>query len=125
MSGTTLRKAPLVVKGTSMRDVVVAAVIGLALLAFVGWGILRMSHDVMPAPLLTGKILAKNFTPQPEEQMTVGKGGLDERDVDGIYTMEVKTADGHVCTVYAEKPIYEGHKVGDELTFLPPVRKGE
>ena len=39
--------------------------------------------------------------------------------------MEVQTGDGHVYTVYAEKPIYEGHKVGDELTFLPPPKKGE
>jgi hypothetical protein len=117
------RKPPLVVKSTSGRDIAVAVAIGLALLGFVAWGILRMSQDVTNHSLLTGQIMAKHFQPQSEEQLTIGKGGLDERNIDGIYTMDVRTADGHLYTVYAEKPIYEAHKVGDQLSFLPPPPK--
>ncbi len=52
--------------------------------------------------------------------MTVGRGGLDEKNIDGIYTMQVRTPDGHTYTVYVEKPIYQAHNPGDELMFLPP-----
>ena len=112
---------PFVVKSTTTRDVIIAVAVGLALLAFVIWGILQMSHDTSNHSLLTGTIVSKHFQPQPpEEQLTVGKGGLDERNIDGIYTMEVRTPDGHTYTVYVEKPTYEDRKPGDELMFLPP-----
>jgi len=117
------RKPPLVVKSTTARDVAVAVAVGLALLGFVVWGILRMSQDVTDHSLLTGQIIAKHFQPQAEEQLTIGKGGLDERDIDGVYTMDVRAADGHLYTVFVEKPIYEGHKVGDQLSFQPPPPK--
>ena len=112
---------PFVVKSTSAREVAIAVAAGLALLAFVLWGILFMAHDVSGHSLLTGTILSKHFEPQPEEdQVTVGKGGLDEKKIDGIYTMEVRTPDGQTYKVFVEKPVYQSRKVGDELSFLPP-----
>jgi len=111
---------PFVVKSTTARDVAIAVLVGIALLAFVFWGILHMSQDVSGHPLLTGKILAKHFQPQQEEQLTIGKGGLDERNLDGIYTVDVRTADGRTYTVYVDKSVYESHNAGDELSFLPP-----
>jgi len=112
---------PFVVKSTSAREVAIAVAAGLALLAFVLWGILFMAHDVSGHSLLTGTIVSKHFEPQPEEdQVTVGKGGLDEKKIDGIYTMEVRTPDGQTYKVFVEKPVYQSRKVGDELSFLPP-----
>ena len=119
MAADPLRK-PFVVKSTRTRDVTIAVVAGIALLAFVVWGILHMSQDVTGHSLLTGKIVSKHFEPQPEEQLSLGKGGLDEKNLDGIYTMEVRTPDGQTYKVFVEKPVYESHKVGDDLTFLPP-----
>jgi hypothetical protein len=117
------RKPPLVVKSTTGRDIALAVSIGLALLAFVIWGIFRMSQDVTSNSLLAGQIIAKHFQPQQEEQVTIGKGGLDERDIDGVYTMDVRTSDGHLYKVFVEKPIYQSHQVGDQLNFLPPPPK--
>jgi hypothetical protein len=111
---------PFVVKSTTARDVTIAVVAGAALLAFVFWGILHMSQEVGGHSLLTGKILAKHFQPQQEEQLTIGRGGLDQKNIDGIYTMDVRTPDGHDYTVFVEKPVYESHKVGDDINFLPP-----
>jgi hypothetical protein len=113
-------RKPLVVKTTSPREVAIAIGVGVALLGLVIWAAVRMGQEVSGHSLLIGKILSKHFQPQPEEQMTVGPGGLDERDIDGIYTMQVRTPDGEIYTVYVEKPIYESRKVGDELSFLPP-----
>ena len=117
------RKPPLVVKSTTGCDIALAVSIGLALLAFVIWGIFRMSQDVTSNSLLAGQIIAKHFQPQQEEQVTIGKGGLDERDIDGIYTMDIRTSDGHLYKVFVEKPIYQSHQVGDQLNFLPPPPK--
>ena len=122
MAIDTPRK-PFVVKSTTARDAVIAVVAGLLLLAFVLWGILHMSQDVSGHSPLTGKILAKHFQPQPEEQVSVGQGGLQEKQIDGIYTMDVRTSDGRTYTVYVEKPVYESHGPGEDLTFLPPPRQ--
>ena len=111
---------PFVVKSTTARDVTIAVAAGVALLGFVIWGILHMSQDVTGHAMLTGKIVSKHFEPQPEEQLTIGKGGLDEKELDGIYTMQVRTGDGETYKVFVEKPVYESHQTGDELSFLPP-----
>src|SRR5580700_4889634 len=122
MPPAPLRK-PLVVKTTSVRVVVLAVLAGVALLALVLWAIMGMSEDVSNHSLLTGKVLWKHFQPQPEEQLTVGPGGLDEKNIDGTYTMGVRTPDGQTYTVFVEKPDYESHKIGDDLSFLPPPRQ--
>jgi len=116
-------RKPFVVKSTTARDVTVGVVAGIGLLAFVLWGILHMSQGVTGHSLLTGKIVAKHFEPRPEEQLSVGREGLQEKDLDGIYTMEVRTPDGHTYTVFVEKPVYESHQTGDELSFLPPQQQ--
>lgn len=116
-------RKPFVVKSTTARDVTIAVAVGVALLAFVAWGIMSMSQNVSGHSLLTGTVLSKHFEPQQEEQLTVGQGGLDEKNLDGIYTMQVRTADGQTYRVFVEKPVYESHKAGDELTFLPPPRQ--
>jgi len=120
---TTPPRKPFVVKSTTARDVTIAVAVGVALLAFIFWGIAHMSQEVGGHSILTGTILARHFRPQQEEQLTIGQGGLDEKNIDGIYTMDVKTPDGHTYTVFVEKPVYESHKVGDELSFLRPPPK--
>jgi hypothetical protein len=117
---TNQPRKPFVVKSTTARDVTIAVSAGIVLLAFVLWGIVHMSQDVAGHSLLTGKIVAKHFEPQPEEQLTLGKGGLDERNLDGIYTVQVRTPDGQTYKVFVEKPVYQSHKLGDDLSFLPP-----
>ena len=117
---TSQPRKVFVVKNTTARDVAIAVAAGAALLGFVIWGILHMSQDVTGHPLLTGRIVSKHFEPQPEEQMSVGKGGLEEKHLDGIHTMELRTPDGQTYKVFVEKPVFDSHQVGDELSFLPP-----
>jgi hypothetical protein len=114
---------PFIVKSTAARDVTIAVIAGAALLAFVLWGILHMSLDVTGHSLLTGRIVAKHFEPRPEEQLSLGKGGLDEKNLDGVYTMDVRTPDGQTYKVFVEKPVFESHRTGDDLSFLPPPPK--
>ena len=117
---TPLTRKPFVVKSTTARDAVIAVIAGGGLLAFVLWGMLHMSQGVTGHSLLLGTIVARHFQPQPEEQLTVGRGGLDEQHIDGTYTMDVRTPDGRIYTVYVEKPVYDAHLPGDSLSFLPP-----
>ena len=70
--------------------------------------------------MLTGQIIGKHFKPQPEEQVTIGQGGLQQRKIDGQYTFEVLVPGDKAYTVWVEKPVFEAHKVGDRLQFLPP-----
>lgn len=114
-------RKPFVVK-TRRRDIAAAVLVGLAVLALILWAMVRMARDTSDHALLTGTVLSKHFEPQKEEQLTVGPGGLDRRDIDGIYTMAVRTPDGHLYTVYVEKRVYDSHNPGDELAFLPPPR---
>jgi hypothetical protein len=119
------KRKPFVVKSDTRREWIIGIGVGIALLALLIWGVLAMSKDASNDSLLTGTITAKHFEPKPpEEQITVGSGGLDRRDVDGIYTVEVRTRDGKTYTVYLEKALYEGRKVGDDLTFLRPPQHG-
>ena len=111
---------PFVVKSTTARDVAIGVAAGISLLGFVLWGIVHMSQGVAGHGPLTGRIVSKRFEPQQEEQMSVGKGGLQEKNIDGTYMMEVRTPDGRTYTVFVEKPVYESHQTGDELSFLPP-----
>jgi hypothetical protein len=115
---------PFVVKRTTGRDVAIGVGAGVVLLGFLIWGILHMSQGVTGHSLMTGTIMAKHFQPQQEEQVTIGQGGLDQKHIDGIYTMDVRTGDGRSYTVFVEKGVYESHDVGDELSFLPPPAKG-
>ena len=101
----------------------IALLAGAALFGFLLWGILQMSREVSGHSILTGRIIARHFQAQPEEQLTLGAGGLDEKNLDGIYTMIVRTPDGHTYTVFVEKPVYDSHRIGDDLTFLPPPAK--
>jgi hypothetical protein len=117
------KSKPFVVKSTAARDVTIAVAAGVLLLGFVLWGILHMSQDVTGHSLLTGNIVAKHFSPRPEEQLTIGQGGLAQKNVDGIYTMDVRTPNGQTYTVFVEKPVYDSHQPGDSLSFLPPPSK--
>ncbi len=114
-------RKPLVVRGVNGRDVALGVVAGLLVLGLVIWGILRMGQDVAGHSLMTGQVTGRHFEPKPpEEQITVGRGGLDAREGDGVYTLQVRTPEGRAYTVFVEKPVYDSHPVGSELSFLPP-----
>lgn len=73
----------------------------------------------------TGTIVAKNVTPQTEETITLGKGGLSNHETDGVYTLtvEVKQRDGRIktYTVWVNKKLYESLNVGDSYDVGPAL----
>lgn len=117
----------LVVKA-SRRDWIIGIVAGVLILGFIVFGILSMSRQVGNYGL-TGVIVSKNFVPQPEEQITVGKGGLTEHKVDGTFTFEVQVAEegNRIYTVWVDKSVYDSHQIGATFFFMrpPPARSPE
>jgi len=113
-----MNKPRLVVKDTSRRDLLVAITIGCVVLGLLVYAVLNMSTEVV-GNTLTGTVKAKHFTPQEEHQITIGKGGMDQRNLDGEYTLEVDVS-GHIYTVWVDKTIYDGKQIGDPMVFQRP-----
>ena len=110
-------RAKVVAPDTTRRDILITIVGGLFALGIFVWGIASLWKTV-PHNTLTGTILAKHFTPQPEEQITIGKSGFGERKLDGEYTFEVRAdRDGKTYTVWVDKRDFEARKIGDKFQF--------
>ena len=110
----------IVVVRTTKREVILGIVTAVAVLAFVGFAIYSLTKN-MSGGSLTGTITAKNFTPQPEQQISIGKAGLHERKVAGIYTFEVYVdSEKKTFTVWVDPTVFDAHKVGDRFYFLRP-----
>ena len=110
----------IVVVRTTKRDVLIGIVVGVLILGFIGFGIYSLARNTGGGDL-TGTITARTFTPQPEQQISIGRAGLQERKVDGSYTFEVSVGpEKRIYTVWVDKEVYASHKAGDRFTFPRP-----
>jgi hypothetical protein len=116
-AATPPKKKPFVVKSRK-KDLVIGIVAGALILGFVLWAIGSMGNRVADK-WITGTVTAKHFTPQPEQQITIGKGGVDDRKIDGEYTFEI-VADGKNYTVWVDKSVYNSRNVGESFRFQRP-----
>ncbi|MEI8343311.1 MAG: hypothetical protein WCH43_17455, partial [Verrucomicrobiota bacterium] len=91
---------PIVVVNTTKRDTLIGILAGAVIITLLAFAFMQMSKGVVGQGL-TGTILSKTFTPLPEEQITIGKGGIRERAVDGEYRFEVQV-ESNVYTVWVE-----------------------
>lgn len=101
----------------------IAISVGIVLLGLVLFAISQMSCGVTGKGL-TGVIVEKHITPQPAEtQITIGRGGVHERQVDGTYRfiVRVPVEDGKIYTIWVNKSTYESRKVGSKYYFLRPL----
>ena len=115
-----MAKTPYVVPSTARRDLLIGLGIGALVLAFVVFGVLNMSGGIVGSAL-TGTITGKKFTPQPEEQVTIGKGGVYAHHIDGDYVLEVRV--GKVdYEVAVEKKTYNAKKIGEQFIFPRPPK---
>jgi len=115
-------KAPLViVPSTSKRDAVIAVLVGLAVLAFIGYGVLHMAQPV-PGNKLTGTVIEKVFTPEKERQISFdGRHIEGTKEIAGEYLLKVRVeSEKRTYEVPVEQPVYEAKQLGDSLTFLRP-----
>jgi hypothetical protein len=111
----------IVVVNTTKRDTILGVLGGAVLLALLAFGFIHLSQDVTGKGL-TGIITSKTFTPQPEEQITIGQGGPRARRIEGEYRFEVNV-DSRIYTVWVDKLAYDTKEVGDRFYFMPPPPK--
>lgn len=113
-------KNKIAARHTTARDVTIGVLAAVLVLGFLFYAISNMSTKVTGHGL-TGAIVAKNFVPQPEEQVTLGTGGLHERKLDGTYTFEIHVPpETKNYTVWVDKSVYDAHQIGDQFYFLLP-----
>jgi hypothetical protein len=97
---------------------------GVGVLAFVGYGISVMSGWQKKASTntLTGKIVAKRFTPAPEDQITFNrKSGMKNEHIAGEYILEVRiSGENRTFDVPVDGNTYEAVRIGGSFTFMRP-----
>ena len=106
---------------TSKRDTILAVFIGLAVLLFIGYGVIHISQSVT-GNKLTGTVIEKKFTPQKERQVSFNGRHLEgAKEIAGDFMLKVRVEDqNRTYEVPVEQPVYDAKKVGDSLTFLRP-----
>lgn len=120
---------PRVVKpNTPPRVIVTAVLIALFVLGFILFAVFQSGRGITDARK-SGIVVAKEFTPQPERQITLGReGGMTARDREGEFLLkvEVTQTDGVKKTydVWIQKrEQYEAIKIGDTFDVGPYLVK--
>ncbi len=108
---------------TPARVIVAAVLIGLFLVGFIVLAVWQSATQIEKARM-TGQIVAKEFVPRGERQVTLGrKGGLTARESEGEYILavEVLAAGGEKkpYNVWVDKKRYEAVKIGDSFDVGP------
>jgi hypothetical protein len=97
---------------------------GVAVLGFVGYGIFVMNGWQRKASTntLTGNIVAKHFTPAPEDQISFNrKQGLKSEHIAGEYVLEIRVSEeGRTFEVPVDANTYEAVRIGSSFTFMRP-----
>ena len=102
------------------RILLAGILIALAVLAAIVMATVSLDRTMKSTGAFTGKIIAKEFTPEPAREITVGAGGLRSNDVPGEYVLKVETPDkSRVFNVWVDRTVYEAHKVGDDYYVIP------
>ena len=102
------------------RILFLGIVIAVAVLAAIVLATMSLNRTMQSSGAFTGKIIAKEFTPEPAREITIGAGGLRGTDVAGEYLLKVETPDkSRVFNVWVDRTVYEELKVGDDYYVSP------
>jgi hypothetical protein len=102
------------------RILLIGIAIALVVLVAIALATLSLDRTMKSSGAFTGKIIAKEFTPEPAREITVGSGGLRGTDVAGEYLLKVETPDKtRIFNVWVDRTVYEGVKVGDDFYVIP------
>ena len=112
----------VVLKNNTVRDAVIAATCIAAILALLVWGVTQL-REKPTGNMLTGEIVAKEFTPMKEEVVEFsGRHLKSTRASDGEFVLKVRvdSEGGRVFDVPVTKADYQAKKEGDSMTFVRP-----
>jgi len=102
----------------------VAVICGLLVLGLIGYGVMTMGsrQEAASTNMLSGKVIAKKFTPAPQEEISFGSKGLKASRTAGEYLLEVRvpSESGRTFRVPVDTRTYEAARIGDQQTFLRP-----
>jgi hypothetical protein len=102
------------------RILLIGILIAVAVLALIAWATLSLNRTMKSTGAFTGKIIAKEFTPEPAQEISVGAGGLQSTRIEGEYLLKVETPDGsRVFNVWVDRTFYDEAKVGDDYYVIP------
>jgi hypothetical protein len=107
-----------------VRVLAAAFLLGLFLVGFLALAVWQSGSAIEKARM-TGKVVAKEFVPAPEEQVRVGRnGGLTATESPGEYILTVEVTTGDRKTkksydVWVDKRRYEAVKIGDPFDVGP------
>ena len=102
------------------KILLIGIVIAVVVLAAIALATLSLDRVMKNSGAFTGKVIAKEFTPEPAREITVGSGGLVGTDVAGEYLLKVETPDkSRVFNVWVDRTVYDALKVGDEYYVVP------
>ena len=94
--------------------------ISVAVLAAIVLATLSLDRTMKSAGAFTGKVIGKEFTPAPAQEITVGSGGLHSTRIEGEYLLKVRTPDGsRVFNVWVDRTVYDQLEVGDDYYVIP------
>ena len=94
--------------------------IAVLVLAAIALATLSLDRTMKSTGAFTGRIIAKEFTPEPAQEITVGAGGLQSTRIDGEFVLKVETPDGsRVFNVWVDRRVYEEYDVGDDYYVIP------
>jgi hypothetical protein len=116
-------KSRVVVPSSRGKEIAIAIVVAAVVLGLILWGTLTMkSEQGKPSRnQLSGTIVAKHDIGEREEQISVGRKGLDVRAGDTGYWFDVKVEPGgRIYEVPVSEAQYKGKKVGDSQVFIRP-----
>jgi hypothetical protein len=120
---------PRVVKPhTPPRLIVAAVLIALFVFSFIVFAVWQSGRGITAARM-SGIVIAKEFVPEAERQITVGRdGGVTARDKEGDYMLKVEVTqpDGAKKTYdvwLTKKEQYEAIKIGDSFDVGPYLVK--
>jgi hypothetical protein len=118
----------VVVPSSRGKEIAIAIGVAAVILALIVWATLTMkSEQGKPSRnQLSGTIVAKHDIGEREEQISVGKKGLDVRAGDTGYWFDVKVQpSGRVYEVPVSEAQYKGKRVGDTQVFIRPPSEQE
>ena len=117
-----------VIKVKTPVFLIVAVVIGCFLLFGGVYYALNTFQTGFEDARMTGVIKAKQFTEAPQEEISIGKGGLQKREISGEFTLTVavRSKDGDIrdYTVWVSEKLYNQLKVGEDFDVGPYLVPG-